>query len=345
MLGGEVIPGRGRVGVAGVGGSVGVGEPRRRCRGDRCGRDRCDELVAWRCRDRRARCAGRRLRRGRRRCRRAAATGSRSGATSRRTTAVRAATRAPTPRARLRTSGPCRCRLGLAFRGSFVARDRELDLVHLGARRRRFDRLVADAREVGLDRGTDPLAVARHVLVERVGVTRQRVATRAELGDLLFEPTAFALGDAARGGLGFADQRLRACFGLLDQLARVRLRLVDRVVGGALREEQRALQHLGVVAARGKGRRLVRGAALELLDLTREVLDGRGGALEEVVDLVTVEASEGLLDLAATELLRGDIHAGHGSDGPPGNRVIARRASLSRWRLRSARSRAQRTRR
>ena len=33
-----------------------------------------------------------------------------------------------------------------------------------------------------------------------------------------------------------------------------------------------------------------------------------GGALEEVVDLVAVVAAERLLDLAAAEFLRGDIH-------------------------------------
>jgi hypothetical protein len=119
-----------------------------------------------------------------------------------------------------------------------------------------------------------------------------------------------------------ADQRLRPSLRLFDQLARVRLRLVDRVVGRALGEEQRALQHLGVVAVRGQGRRVARTTAFELLQLAREVLDRRGGALEEIVDLVAVEATERFLDLTATEFLRGDIHAGHGSDGPPANRVM-----------------------
>ena len=230
--------------------SVDVGEPRRRCRGDRCGDSSrggaaTDELGARR----------RRLR-----------ARPRTGVGGRRPTGVSlgrdvsacdgCASRdsGSDSAGPASTSGPMPVPARARVRGPLVARDRELDLVHLGARRRRFDRLVAEGREVGLDRGADALAVARHVLLERVGVGPQRVATRAELGDLRFEAAALALGDAARGGLGFADQRLRLGLGLLDQLRGLRLRLVDRVVGGALREQQRALQHLGVVAARRDGR-------------------------------------------------------------------------------------------
>ena len=119
----------------------------------------------------------------------------------------------------------------------------------LGPRRGRLD-LAGEVREVGLDRGADALAVAGRVRVERVGVGAQLLATRREVEDLGFESAAFTLGDAAGGGLGVADERLRLRLGLLDQLTRARLRLVHRVVGGALREQQRALQHLGVVATR-----------------------------------------------------------------------------------------------
>ena len=104
--------------------------------------------------------------------------------------------------------------------------------------------------EVGLDRGADAVAVARRVRVERVGVGAQLLAARREVEDLGLEPTAFTFGDAAGGGLGVADERLRLRLRLLEQLARARLRLVHRVVGGALREQQRALQHVGVFATR-----------------------------------------------------------------------------------------------
>ena len=106
---------------------------------------------------------------------------------------------------------------------------------------------------------------------------------------------------------------MRLCFG-------------DRFVGRALREQQRALKHLGVVAARpargGAVGRLVAGA--ELLHLAREVLDGHGRALEQVVDLVAVEAAKRLLDLAPAELLRCDIHGGNCSDGYGADSWIAR---------------------
>jgi len=114
---------------------------------------------------------------------------------------------------------------------------------------------------------------------------------------------------AAGGGLGLAHQRLRACLRLLDQLLGLGLRLVDRVVGRALSEQQRALQHLRVVATDlrrrlGGGRPGAGGG-----QLLGELLDGDGRSLEQLVDLVTVIAAPRFLDLAAAELLGSDVHA------------------------------------
>ena len=105
------------------------------------------------------------------------------------------------------------------------ARRGQLDVVDLGPRRGRID-VAGEVLEVGLDRGADAVAVPRRVRLERVGVGAQLLAPGREVEDLGLEPTALALGDAARGGFGFADQRLRLRLRLLDQLTRARLRLV-----------------------------------------------------------------------------------------------------------------------
>ncbi len=192
-----------------------------------------------------------------------------------------------------------------------LAGRRDLDLVQLGTRRRWLD-LTTEVGEVGFDRGTEAVAVAGRVRVERVGVGAQLLASGGELEDLGFEPATLTFRDAPSSRLGIADQRLRLGFGLLEQLARPRLRLVHRVVGRALSEQQGALQHVGVVAARRerdfsggcRGRR----PAGDLLHPLGEALDGDGGALEEVVDLVAVVAAPRVLDLAAAEFLRSHIH-------------------------------------
>ncbi len=202
------------------------------------------------------------------------------------------------------------------------ARRGQVDVVDLGPRRGRLD-LAGEVLEVGLDRGADALAVPRRVRVERVGVGAQLLTARRQVEDLGLESTAFTFGDAAGGGFRVADERLRLRLRLLQQLARARLRLVHRVVGGALREQQRALQHVGVFAtrrerhlrrhchcrSRGCGLRGGgRGAAGSFLQLLRQALDGDGRPLEQIVDLVTVVAAPRVLDLAAPEFLRGHVH-------------------------------------
>ena len=181
--------------------------------------------------------------------------------------------------------------------------------------------VAAELGQVALDRGADAVAVAGDVLLERVGVGAQLLTPGREVEQLGLEPAALALGDAAGGGLGVADQGLRLGLRLLEHLLGAGLRLVHRVVGGALREQQRALQHLGVVAARrqrhlGRRRAPRRGAAAARVQdgsrascsSVREALDRDRGALEQVVDLVAVVAAPRVLDLAAPEFLGGHIH-------------------------------------
>ena len=187
--------------------------------------------------------------------------------------------------------------------------------MHLGSRPRRLDRRGAEQREVGLERRAHAVAVPLDVLVERVGVDPELIAARAQIGDLVREPTPLALGDATRRGLGFAHHCLRASLRLFGELTRVCLRLAHRLVGHALSEQQRALQHLGVLATGRQSVGADRATALGLLQLLREVFDGGGSAFEQVVDFVAIEATPSFLDLATTELLRGDIHAEQGSEG------------------------------
>ena len=111
---------------------------------------------------------------------------------------------------------------------------------------------AAEAREVGLDARRGSARGSPTRTSSSASASARSVSRRVdELEDLGFEAAALALGDAARRSASASlDQRLRLGLGLLEQLPGARLRLVHRVVGGALREQQRALQHLGVVAAR-----------------------------------------------------------------------------------------------
>ena len=184
---------------------------------------------------------------------------------------------------------------------------RDVDFRHHRAGRRRVDGR-AEVREVGLDCRAHAVAVTAGVRLERVGVGLQTGAACDELRDLGFEAAALSFVDAPRGDFGLTDERLGLRLRLVEDLARPLLRFGDRVVGGALREDQRALDGVGVVAAGRRHRSLGRRARWRLLDLAREVLDRDCGALEEVVDLVAVVAAERLFDLAPAELLRCYVH-------------------------------------
>ena len=148
------------------------------------------------------------------------------------------------PRRRAPAPARCRSRHGAVSR-SVAARRRATR-----AARRRLD-LAAERCEVGLDRGPHALAVSAAYALERVGVGAQLLAARRRGRGS--RPRA---GDARPRRCGARWPRLRstsACALASDSSSSwrgSRLRLVHRVVGGALREQQRALQHLGVVAAR-----------------------------------------------------------------------------------------------
>ena len=186
-------------------------------------------------------------------------------------------------------------------------RNRRGHIGHLGPRRRRVDR-ATEVREIALDRGAHAVAVAARVRLERVGVGLQASAARDELRDLGLEATPLTLVDATGGDFGLADEGLGLRLGLVEDLARALLRFGDRVVGGALRKQQRALDRVGVVAAHLGERCLGSLARRRLLDLAREILDGDGRSLEQVVDLVAVVPTKRLFDLAPAELLRCYVH-------------------------------------
>ena len=139
-------------------------------------------------------------------------------------------------------------RLGLDRFGRLVVVDgrcggRDLDVAELGTGLGRRDGAAAEPVEVRLDGRAHALAVRRRVVLDRVGVGLQRVAACREVLDVGLEAPALALGDAPCAGLGLAHECLRTGFGLLDEAARLSVGLVHRVVGCALREHQRALQH------------------------------------------------------------------------------------------------------
>jgi hypothetical protein len=152
--------------------------------------------------------------------------------------------------------------------------------------------------------------------------------------DLLFELGALPLGDARRVRLGLADHRVGPLLGLTDHLLRLDPRLGDGLVGRLLREHERALDDVGVGTAdrrrsgcgrwrglhhrrglwrgrRCRGCRALRPTGPELVHLVLEVLDRRGGPLEELVDVVAVVAAPRLADLDVAQLLRGHVHGCH----------------------------------
>ena len=111
--------------------------------------------------------------------------------------------------------------------------------------------LAAQAGEVGLDRGADAVAVA---------ATRSPRARRRRPAAARGAPTGSRISASSRRRSPSAMRRAVASASLTSACALAsdsssswrasRLRLVHGVVGRALREQQRALQHLGVVAAR-----------------------------------------------------------------------------------------------
>ena len=129
----------------------------------------------------------------------------------------------------------------LASREPF-GQHRELDVARLGARARRRGRTAAQRGEVGLERAHHALAVVGLEARERLDVGEQRVAPAGEVEDLFFEPAALGLAAATRVGLGVGDEPARLDLGVVEHLARLGRRLGDRLVGRALREQQRAVQ-------------------------------------------------------------------------------------------------------
>ncbi len=190
----------------------------------------------------------------------------------------------------------------------FGCRRGDLDVARLGHRRGRGRGPGPQRGEVGLERAHHPLAVLGLEARQRLDVGEQRVAPARQLEDLLFEAAALGFALAARLGLGVGDQAARRHLGLVEHLARLGGRLGDRFVGGALREQQRAVQDvLGLAgAARLALRR--RQPVLQLRHALVRRLDRGRRPLEQVVDLVAAVAANLGVNLDVAELSRCDLH-------------------------------------
>ena len=106
--------------------------------------------------------------------------------------------------------------------------------------------------QVGFERAHHALAVLGLEARHRLDVGEQRVAPAGEVEDLLFEAAPFRLALAAGVGLGVGDEAAGLEVGVVEHLPRLGGRLGDGLVGGALGEQQRAVQDvLGLAGAAG----------------------------------------------------------------------------------------------
>ena len=126
--------------------------------------------------------------------------------------------------------------------------------------------------------------------------------------DLLLETAAFRLGRAAGLDRGVGEHRAATRLGLFDHHARLLLRFRDRLVGRALREKERAVQHVFRLAAATRIGRPARQAFLQHSRLLVQRFDRSGSPLEEVIDLVAVVAAERFANLDVSELSRCHVH-------------------------------------
>src|SRR5215471_18150621 len=162
--------------------------------------------------------------------------------------------------------------------------------------------------ELGFDRLAKPRAVLPLVLLERLHVGIERVATRREVLDLALESRAFVLGDPPCGPFRLGHELPGLGLGFLEQRARPLLRFRDRLVGGLLREHERALQHLFGLAALARASFDGLKTFGQLTNALAQPFDRRCGALEQLVDVVTVVTAESLPDVGVPEFTRSYIH-------------------------------------
>ncbi len=194
-------------------------------------------------------------------------------------------------------------------------RDGELDVVRLRHGAGRGRRAVAQHREIVLEDAGQPGAVLGLELCEAVDVGEQRVAAPGEVDHFLFETFAFVVAAALGFGLRVREQLVRLELGFLHHLARLLLRFGDRFVGGALCEQQRAVEDVfGLPAAIGFQLRRLQ-PLRHLVDARVARVDARRGALEEVVDDLSVVAAERLGDLGVSEFSRSNFHAEKSNPG------------------------------
>ena len=156
-----------------------------------------------------------------------------------------------------------------------------------------------------------PAAVLRLVLFERIDVAGERLAPRSQIEDLVLESGAFVVGDPAGVGLCLSDEGARLVLRVFEQLAGAGLRLGDSFIRGALRQQQRAVQHvLGFLAVTDVG---LGGPdpVVQLLDLLAEAFDRGRGLLEQGFDVLAVVTTPGFANVVVEQFLRGNVHGGH----------------------------------
>ena len=190
-----------------------------------------------------------------------------------------------------------------------------LDVVGRRPRRRRDRALARELLEVGLDRAPQADAVVLLEALQRVDVGDERVALGAELEHLALEAATLRLRLATRRGLGLAHHRAGLRLGVIQDLARLGLGLGDGLVGRALREQQRPVEHLLGLARLARLGVAGLGAGREVADLGLETLDPGRGPLEQVVDVVAVVAAEPFPDVDVAEFPWRHVHGRNGSDG------------------------------
>ena len=201
-----------------------------------------------------------------------------------------------------------RCRRG----AKRVGRRRDLDVARLRTRARRRGRTAAQRGEVGLERAHHALAVLGLEARERLDVGEQRVARGSARSTISSSRRRRSDSPRRRASASASATSRRDWISASSTIWRALARgLVHGFVGGALGEQQRAVEDVfGLARVPGLG---LRGgeAFAHLLDALVGGLEGRGRAFEQLVDLVAAVAPDGLTNLDVTELAWCDLHAVH----------------------------------
>ena len=216
--------------------------------------------------------------------------------------------------------------------GRCLGRGRHLHIVGSRTRRRRHRALAREHFQICFDGPTQARPVVALEAFERVDVGHQRIALGTEVQHFGFEASPLRVSLAPRVALGLVEHRAGLALGVVKNLTRLRLRFGDRFVGGALREQQRPVEHVfGLARLAG-----VRGRGLDLglsgSELAFQRFDTRGRPFEQVVDVVLVIPAEAFTNIDVAEFPRRYIHTGHRSDRTTSeSRLIDKSDNFSRF--------------